>query len=336
MLRSIHFEDVHGVSHLALDSPRLQRVELRDRLTLELVHGESVERLLLYELEYLAVKNLKNLKELHLGILSEIDPTLLSSLDQLKELHLHDDGSDLSKIPQLFEQKRRYGRTDLKIYLRGFLLDGPEDPAIHSLFTESDEEPIVYLAENLSKLTNQIPFWGILHYCSIQAVHTELAANFLKRLTDLEQIIVSSRIENIEHFLDLLKGLDNIVKLEFDEDQPQQLLDRLPEHCSIQKLEIWFAPSDFRFLSRLRDLTHLYLYCSIDVESIPQFLEILELPFLLAFLFKLPEWVDISIDYPRKRFEVYVDGEKEETVDPNAAIHFIVEKARKLVEKRKA
>ncbi|KAI3477203.1 hypothetical protein L1887_61126 [Cichorium endivia] len=85
---------------------------------LNLVHGESVEKLVTDRLEEIEVKNLKNLKLLYCGKYTKIDSTLLSDLKQLKEIHLADERA----VSQLFEQKQRYDRTDLKIFLDGFLL----------------------------------------------------------------------------------------------------------------------------------------------------------------------------------------------------------------------
>ena len=110
MLNSIHLERVHVIQTLTLDAPRLQKVKLEDSspLSLVIVHGESVERLLTDRLKRTAVKNLKNLKYLHIGY-SDIDSTLLSDLQQLKAIHLDDEDG----VYELFEQKQRYDRTDL-------------------------------------------------------------------------------------------------------------------------------------------------------------------------------------------------------------------------------
>lgn len=47
MLNSIQLESVDGIRKLTLDAPRLQKVRIRhyESLRLNLVHGESVERL---------------------------------------------------------------------------------------------------------------------------------------------------------------------------------------------------------------------------------------------------------------------------------------------------
>lgn len=47
MLNSIQLEEVHGIEQLTLDAPRLQKAKLKQaRMRVELVHSESVERLI--------------------------------------------------------------------------------------------------------------------------------------------------------------------------------------------------------------------------------------------------------------------------------------------------
>ena len=65
----------------------------------------------------------ENLKYLHCGSASEIDATFLTGLEQLKSQLLNRIATS-----GLFNQKQRYGCTDLKIFLFGLLLNGPEDP----------------------------------------------------------------------------------------------------------------------------------------------------------------------------------------------------------------
>ena len=327
MLRSVHLKDVLGVEKLILDSPGLQRVELWDSASLELVHGESVERLLLYQLEYAAVKNLKNLKELHIRWFSEFDSTLLSSLKQLKELHLH--GGDLSLYSQLFEQKRRYNRTDLKIYRFGCLLDGPEDPLVTRFQNYDDEALLVYLAENPTRLVDEIPLCWYLPYSAIEHVALGPAVSLLKRFTDLNTITADEHVQDTERFLDLLNSLDNIVMLVFTSDQPQELFERLPEHCAIQELYIQCKPSDLLFLCRLKHLIQLDLVFSIDLELIRKILE--QLPFLTSFRsFYRNKW--LKIDH-HKRFQVFNEDEEEkEFVDLDATIRFVEKRGKETVE----
>ena len=135
-LRSIRLEQVFLIGKLTVDAPRLREVRLLicDRLNLVILNGESIERFLTDKLEYTEVKNLKNMQYFYNGDRSAIDPKLLSSLNQLKEFHT----MDLGQVANLFEQKRRYVLTHLKIYLWGLLLDGPEDSVISTISTISN------------------------------------------------------------------------------------------------------------------------------------------------------------------------------------------------------
>ena len=140
--------------------------------------------------------------------------------------------------------------------------------------------------KNSSRLADQIPFTHILLYSTIECVAPEFAINFVKRLSDLSEIRVNRRVQDIERFLDLLKSSDYISTLDFTFSQPQELFDRLPEHCAIQQLTIFYAPSDLAFLARLEHLNYLNLGFSIDdVQPALNVLE--ELQFLSQFNFRV-------------------------------------------------
>ena len=281
MLTSIQLESAHGIKKLALDAPRLQQVRLYhcSGLSLVIVHGESVERLLTEELSWTAVKNLKNLKYLTTGPY-QIDLTLLSSLVQLKEIHLNCLSED---VKTLFEQKQRYDRADLKTYSCGLLLNGPNDPAIDSLSPYFDKETLFLLAQNASRLADEIPFREYLKYSEIEGVDPEIAMELMRRSTDLSCIIVDQPVVDIERFLHLLKSFDNIKNLQFSRAQQQDLFDWLPEHSAVQFLVIRGSSPDLRFLSRMKHIVQLNVSCSIDAELIRK---VFELPFLWDFRFK--------------------------------------------------
>ena len=272
---------------LILDTPKLQRVHLMDcYLELEIVHAESVETMIVdTKFVTVALEQLKSLKYLHVAYLSEechlrINPTLLSGLEQLKEIHLNDRES----LSEFFEQKRRYGRTGLKIYLRGLLLNGFNDlQDLQVNFAHDPEVNFVHLTtENLSRLADEIRLSYTLLYETIEQVGP--AINLVKRCTFLQRLIVNEPVQDIKRFLNILKNHANIEALVFRSAQPQDLLDQLPEHSAIQCLEIRYAPADFRFLLRLKYLIILYLDFSIDTELIQKLLE--ELEFLIRFKFK--------------------------------------------------
>ena len=281
MLRSIQLEYLSGIDRLTLDAPRLQKVRLNDSLgRMNLVHVDSVECVITDKLAQLAVKRLKNLKQLYVKLPSSIDPTLLSSLDQLKEISLdyRDD------IPEIFEQKQRYRRTDLKVYLFGLLLNDRDGPEMSDNFSNFNRETFRYWAENVSRLTDEIPFYDTLYYDAIEHVAPELAINILKKLTDLTEVIADRPVQNIERFQGVLKSFHKIASLEFHSSQPQELFDRLPEHCAVQRLAIYHPGPEFEFefLFRLEFLMHLTLLLEIDAELIRRIFEKLEFIYFLA------------------------------------------------------
>ena len=322
MLTSLQLNGVKGIKKLTLEAPRLREVKILDcsDLRVEIVHGESVERLLVDYWVNTEVKNLKNLQFLYFGRLRDIGTTFLSSLQQLKEIHMNS-----GDVPELFEQKQRYGRADLKIYLCGLLLNGPHDPAINvrRFSNYPSRELLVCLAENRSRLADEIPFYRLIEYSHIERVVSGLEVDLLKRFTNLNHVIVDRPVQDTQRFLDLLKNCENISELSFTCDQPQDLFDRLPEHCAVQKLTLYRPPADLAFLFRLKHLIHFDIRGSIDSETVRKAFE--ELPVLSSFYFRFNHKnALIEISQP-KDIWVFVDYKTVTVPDLNAAIKFLVE-----------
>ena len=321
LLQSIHLERVYGIMEFALDAPGLQKIKLiGSPLRLHLVRGESVERLLTDSLsDVIPVEKMKNLRSLYLKGYQGIDPAFLSSLEQLKDVHVE----YLSDTSVLFEQQRELGRTDLKIFFYGLLLDGPDDPTRYDYV---GAKAFSRLVKNPSALADEIPFVDILYYTQIEPVAPELQANLLKLFTDLNGMIVDDRMQNIERFLELLKTFQNIVEVQFHCEQPQDLFDRLPDYCAVQRLILDSQPPlDLRFLWRLKNLTYLKMRCSADSETVRKLFE--KLPYLsfLAFMQSTKnsqQEIRIKLD-AQQRFEVEAGGEVEPFADLNAALHRI-------------
>ena len=367
LLTSLQLEEVHGIQKLTLDTPRMREVKvlfgsnelnLRLNLRLEIVHGESVERLLIDQLEIIEVKKLKNLQYLYTSDPLKIDPTFLSSLQQLKEIHVENWQSAL----KLFKQKQRSGRADLKIYLWGLLLNGPRDPAMYALHILnilnrptvihgdlSMRAAFVYLAENLSRLADQIHSFRSLRYLPIEAIAPGLEVDLLKRCIRLYKVKVDNPVQDIQRFLDLLKNCKNIVELDIFDDQSQDLFNQLPEHCAVQKLTL-FCPSfysgflscpssDLDFLLQLKHLIHLDIDWSIDSETVRRAFE--ELPVLSHFKFGYGhKKAEIKIG-KSKQFQVWCQKASSllpgKTVsDLDAAIELIFGKKLSTTNKRKA
>lgn len=336
MLNIIQLERVYEIENLTLHAPKLKSLKIWvcDDFGLDTVHVESIEKLIIDQRRNIEVKKLKSMKHLKFLYLEfdpdnqNLDSTLLATLKELKEVHLYDEG----KVLELFEQKERYGHVDLKIFLCGLLLYGPNDPAIQSLNFHLSDETFAYLAENTSRLAPEIPIFESFDYDAIERIPRGSEIDLLKRFTDLVEFYVIKPIQDIDRFLYLLENLNEIVRLVFECYQPQALFDRLPDHCmAVQSLTI-SSSLNFHFLTKLQNLIYLYITSSIDVESVRKIWE--ELQFLLVFKFKYLDkqakiWVENHSS--AKQFKVKVgDKETQEVKDLDSAILYIVENAKEL------
>ena len=336
-LRSILLERVYRVRTLRLNAPLLlKNVKLWccASLRLDLVHGESVERLIA-DVDHHAVEKMKNLKVLYTSYGRKFDSIFLSFMKQLVEIHLN----NRVGVVKFFEQKQQYGRADLKIYLCGHLLDGPND----QLMTK----PILtYLAADPLRLEqmDDVPLCSALLYREIEALALGSEFALLNRFTDLTQLTVAKPVRDLRRFLNLLKSFPNIVTLRFSCDQPPELFRWLPEYCTVQELSICKAVKDFRFLFAFKHLIKLHIPFSY-VPAIAQFVERVfeELHFLLEYKFYYrgkPVKIECnrSIGGNHKEYQVWVTENycgtgRQIFTDINAAIRFFIEDSSK---KRKA
>ena len=259
MLHSVQLREISAISRITLDAPRLVNVMVSNynqpTLRLDIVHGRSVEKLVI-DRDSPNPLQFTQLKYLYSRYRLEIDSTFLLALERLEEIHL----SCRENVLELFNQKQRYRRSQLKIYYAGLLLDSPDD--LRGFLLDTLESTyFVNFASRASKLANEIFLIDFLEYEQIESVAPEMAINIAKKLPDLDMIVVTSRVQNVQRFLDFLKTFENIVLLAFRAPQPQELFDRLPEHCAVQALFIENSSglSDLSFLGRLNDLIEIKL-----------------------------------------------------------------------------
>ena len=323
-LKSVLFERVHGIKKLTLDAPILKKVKInRSSLFLDLVHGESVEWLFIDLMDLVNVESLKNLKAIYAGWRGEIDLLMLFGLKHLKAIYMVDIDT---RGHCLFKLKQRHGRADLQIYRLGCLLSGPNDPASGSDFNRVNGANFHYLGANPSKMADKIPFWFALFYTGIEHLARQLQITILSRLTELAWLVLDRPVQDIDRFLEFLNTFNHIANLIVRGDQPQALLDRLPEYSGLQQLYLDTTPSDFEFLFRLTNLVCLRLSVEyrVDTKTIRRVLE--ELEFLNSFLCQYPNVIfkiQISITTP-KRYTIYVREERMlTTCNLNVLIQFI-------------
>ena len=191
-----------------------------------------------------------------------------------------------------------------------------------------NDKSFAYLAENQSRLADEMAFCRWLNYSLIEGVSPESATSLLQRFTDLSQINVYHRIPDVQRFLDTLAKTKSIVELEFSCNQHQNLFERLPDHCAVQRLFIrrpFAEVSDLNFLFKLKNLVNLEIDASVDAEFLRKVFK--ELKSLLRFTFNhLNKQVVIEADNT-KQFKVSIGMLEavEQFADLDAANQFITE-----------
>ena len=326
MLNEVELRKVFGLKKLTLDAPKLKEVKIWDFsfFKLNIVHVESIERLLTDSFGQIEVTKMKNLKFLFSRLHTSIDSTLLSSLEQLKEIHL----GDHHTASLVFEQKRRYGRTELKIYQCGLLLTDQKDPAIHSLCRYLTDRNFDCLVQNQSRLADEIPLYQEFYCMGSQRVpRGSVELSIFKRFIDLRKLSVDGIVQDIQRFLDLLKN-SAIVDLEFYGGQSPELFDRLPDHCAVQKLTSHQTISNLHFLDRLQHLLQLDLRWSLDAELIRQVFEKLEFLSLFNSLYSGRNVRIERVELKQFKITLYDGVQMVETIvsDLNAAVQLILSK----------
>lgn len=317
-----------GQFSMSLDAPRLSEIQVLDGSPqLHIVHAKSIETVLISDDLCLPLERFRNLKILHCKTFFRLSDTLLSTLSQLREIHL---GVNYSVLEQLYAQKRRYRFSDLKIYYRGLCLANPQDhlePTEHGL----SKEVLRCIAENYSGLADQLPFIDTVFYQEIEVV-PQVPIDFWPRLTNLREIHLSDRVENAERFLNFLARFPNIQTLVFyAADQLQALLDQVPLYCSPQFLQIGYdGDLNLDFISKFKDLLGLTLQ-NVTSNLIQEVFK--QQRFIQSFWF-VYRGTQCSIQSTRKRNQVilFTNGSERSFTDVDEVIAFLFDPNRENVD----
>lgn len=310
-LKSIRIECLWRVSKLTiLESPKLSEIQLYSRpIRLEIVHTESVERILIDHTEYLDMEKFQNLKYLYCFEL-ESNASFLPKLEQLKEIHLSFQG-----LRETLRQKETYWLRNLKVYFCGLPLNNLTD--LDGFLDDYDDFDYYYISltkerfsryvENHSRLADEIHAFRFLEYSEIDAaISSGVPIDFWKRFVNLSMILVEKPIHSkaIPRFLQFLKDVENIASLSFKNSQPQDLFDRLPDHCALQELTISGNEHlDLEFLFRLKDLTKISISHRIKSDFLRRLLREFEFLSEFSFINRFGSYVQVK-PQPSQGFEV--------------------------------
>ena len=282
-LKSIRLEHCE-INSLTLIAPKLAELKLWyiGESRLRIVHAEPV-RSVVADKEYFDVEQLVNLEFFYCRKIAVIKDGLLAGLKQLKEIHLN---GNQNALRLLYEEKRKHGRADLKIYHLGLCSISPT-PGIDGDLGLS-EALLNRMADNYSSSADLLPLYQQLDYAEIEGAFSKLPIDFWSRLTNLEKVYVSRPVRDEKNFFRFLRACDrNVRTLIFYRSHPQHLFDQLPLHVqNVQFLQINqnSANLDFAFLLNLPNLIDLYV-TKIRLEMVRKVFE--SLRFVRGFWFEL-------------------------------------------------
>lgn len=286
-LTRIRFQKSHNDGVITLDAPRLCEIEISDCYTrLDILRAESVEAVSILDNRSLdlgspeKLADFKSLKSLYCANFYQLSDSLLSYLNQLKEIHLN----DRDAFERFHDQKRRYGRAELKIYLYGLCLADSSDYPDFLHLNLSSNEALSFMVANYSRIADRMPHCkDTIVYSKIETV--PIPTDFWGRLNNLQYVQISKRIENVTKFLDFLKNCSRVRNLLFQHaDQPANLFDQLPACCSPQMLILRNeSDQDLSFLLGFKDL----MVIRLEHASLKLIQDVLkEMKFITCFTFQ--------------------------------------------------
>lgn len=283
-LRSIRLESLKWLETLTLDAPVLTEITAWDLQNgwLQLVHPETVRRVLLDNYGLLEVEKLENLERLFCTEIYLFGSSFLVNLKKLKEVHFN---SHYSTLETLHEQRQSHGRFDLQTFYRGICLDTPADYDRFPDYPVLDEPVMACVVENYARVADCLPLYCSIYYSRFERHVPLVPADFWSRLTNVKSLEVDRQIENVQQFFDFLRCFDQVQSLGFNRPQPQHLFDQLPVHLpQLESLELNYQNPDLdlAFLFKLTHLIDLSLD-EVDAELVKRILQELKFVRLLRF-----------------------------------------------------
>ena len=324
-LQSIRIEDLSGIDELTVDAPQLSTIKLwicplRSTFRrLNIIHVESVQHVVAYSMRHLDVSKFENLQDISWSDYRSAE--CLWDLKKLKEIHLT--GGSLKEVFDLQEKYWEEHHLYLMVYFCGLQVDYhyrdmdrltckdsgdyfPSNSWISHVYrcVHSDKDP--------QKLADEfrVRYQSPMDYSKIEETVPMMPVDFWKRFANLNEIVVSEPIElkKVGRFLQFLENLESVTSLRFESRQPQDLYDRLPEHCAIQGLQISVARNlNSGFLCRLKHLINASVVYRVSGDIILRVFK--ELQFIRSFTFinRVGSSVEICLDESR-RFVISVGG----------------------------
>ena len=314
-LREFSFRSNGHYHNLTLNCPKLEKLAYYSSVNLSIIHPECIKELNTgYNKNFMF--ELVNCEYLYLEY-GHFDENILLKLKKLKELH--NNSKDFDILNSFLEQKNSLKRTNLKIYYLNLLSDSfslANLNQIHTSFVDEkriDIDTIHFYGPNYSNLPYKVYFIDTVDYNVIEnyfwANPNQIARRIIKTLVQLNHLILSDQIRDVNQFICVLKDRRylNTVRITA-EFMPQNFFDQiLAENCSIIEQLIVHNRNqlNFDFLLKFKELQSFQTGQHLTSELIFKLFDKFELLESIAFHYAGNE-VRIKLD-DRKKFNILLN-----------------------------
>lgn len=258
-----------------LDTPKLEKLKIQFLNGIDNIKFLYPDRIKYAEFQEKRklLKKFTNLEYLYCKRFDSIEDDFLANYPNLKQIHFDGDDQVFAKLKA---QKDRLRNKELKIFFLGIHYD--HLPQYSSAYNRSDlyEKNVKLLADGYpkNKIADVLPFVEHLNYNICEEHFKQLPKDLLKRFVNLEEVRVTSKINDQPKFIAFLRACSNFSNLKLINSKLNSSFYtvQLPVCCpSLTGLTIkdeTIEELDFDFLFRLGHLTNLVTNKQLSIEFV--------------------------------------------------------------------
>ena len=255
----------------------------------------------------------KNLEHLRIAFASDLDVSILSALPKLKRVDIDPNSlEEVSVVNQLIKQKKKLKRHALRLFYKEVELT-----RFVFGFEFKEQSKLAWQMKNYPLLASKISSPTHIDYAELLRTTPTLPEDFFDRYINIQEVTLSSlRRRGQASFLNFLRNCRNLSYLTFCQCKPDQdLLDRLPDVCSIFGLKILDSLDltdqvelDYTFLNRMPELRNFETGRKLAPDAI---WSLTKMARIQSFTCLLSYYVQVRVDKRSDgRFDCYTGKKK--------------------------